>query len=598
MNKVYNIFYTLLIVGLISTSCNTDFLDTTPSDKLSELSVFGDPNLTETYVNGIYTDIQHPFAGRKVVMKAEFVDEAHDMWYNFYEFNNCMMTSDDDANWLYEDWDYNYSNIRKCNLFFKNFDEDVFESEEVGGVSWSDRLKGEAHFLRAFFYHQLVSLYGGVPIITKIYDLNDDFKVARNTYEECIDFIVAECDSAASFLPVENTDDNVGRATKGAALALKSEVLLYAASELHNNNTVFSGYSNPEYLGYVSGNAQDRWREAKDAAKAVIDLGTYDLYTGTSDSLAQNYNNLFIASETTEDIFVRYFLEKSGRSGNGLPLGNGTNGYHCYGQNTPTGNIVDAYEMADGTRFDWNNPECAAEPYKNRDPRFYASVLYEGVNYKERPEDVQAYDPVGIIQVGTWETWNATTNEMEEVYGLDSRNSVIEPYNGGYTGYYLRKFVDPSVDGQYTKGQSVPWRYLRYTEILLNYAEACIELGEDAEARTYINKIRERVGMPDINESGDELRELFRNERRVELAFEDKRFYDVRRWATGSDGYQDATGVDVRYELDYSTHTTATVPAITPITVQSRSWNDKAYFFPISRDEINRNSLLVQNPGY
>jgi hypothetical protein len=598
MNKVYNIFYTLLIVGLISTSCNTDFLDTTPSDKLSELSVFGDHNLTETYVNGIYTDIKHPFAGRKVVMKAEFVDEAHDMWYNFYEFNNCMMTSDDDANWLYEDWDYNYSNIRKCNLFFKNFDEDVFESEEVGGVSWSDRLKGEAHFLRAFFYHQLVSLYGGVPIITKIYDLNDDFKVARNTYEECIDFIVAECDSAASFLPVENTDDNVGRATKGAALALKSEVLLYAASELHNNNTVFSGYSNPEYLGYVSGNAQDRWSEAKDAAKAVIDLGTYDLYTGTSDSLAQNYNNLFIASETTEDIFVRYFLEKSGRSGNGLPLGNGTNGYHCYGQNTPTGNIVDAYEMADGTRFDWNNPECAAEPYKNRDPRFYASVLYEGVNYKERPEDVQAYDPVGIIQVGTWETWNATTNEMEEVYGLDSRNSVIEPYNGGYTGYYLRKFVDPSVDGQYTKGQSVPWRYLRYTEILLNYAEACIELGEDAEARTYINKIRERVGMPDINESGDELRELYRNERRVELAFEDKRFYDVRRWATGSDGYQDATGVDVRYELDYSTHTTATVPAITPITVQSRSWNDKAYFFPISRDEINRNSLLVQNPGY
>jgi len=598
MNKVITYFYSLLVISSIFVSCDTDFLETTPSGELSELSVFGDPDLTETYVNGIYANIQHPLAGEKMVMKSEFVDEAHDMWYNYYEFNNCMMTSDDDADWDFETWDLNYSNIRKCNLFFKNLNEEVFKDEEVDGVFWSDRLKGEVHFLRAFFYHQLVSLYGGVPIITQVYDLDDDFEIARNTYEECVSFIVAECDSAASLLPVENTGDNIGRATKGAALALKSEVLLYAASELHNNNTVFSGYSNPEYLGYVSGNAQDRWREAKDAAKAVIDLGTYDLYTGTSDSLAQNYNNLFIATETEEDIFVRYFLEKDGCSGNGLPLGTGPNGYHCWGQATPTGNIVDAYEMSDGTKFDWNKTECAAEPYKNRDPRFYASVLYEGVVYKERPEDVLPYDSIGVIQVGTWETWNVTTNEMKEVYGLDSRSSVIEPYNGGYTGYYLRKFIDPSVDGQYTQGQSVPWRYLRYTEILLNYAEACIELGEDAEARTYINKIRERVGMPDIDESGDELREHYRNERRVELAFEDKRFYDIRRWATGSDGYQDARGVDVRYKLDYSAHTTAAIPTITPITVQTRSWDNKAYFFPITRDEMNKNSLLIQNPGY
>ena len=187
---------------------------------------------------------------------------------------------------------------------------------------------------------------------------------------------------------------------------------------------------------------------------------------------------------------------------------------------------------------------------------------------------------------------------MEEEYGLDTRNSVIEAYNGGYTGYYLRKFVDPEVDGLYTRGSNVPWRYFRYSEILLNYAEACIELGEEAEARTYINKIRGRVEMPEIEKSGDDLKERYRNERRVELAFEDNRFYDVRRWVIGSEAYQDATGVDVLYELDYDTYTTASIPTITPKTIQTRSWDNKGYFFPIFRDEINKNSLLVQNPGY
>ncbi len=598
MNNIYYKIYKLLIVCVILASCNTDFLETTPSDRLSDASVFADPDLTETYVNAIYANVQHPLSGSKMVIKGEFVDECHDMWYTFDEFNNCLITSDDDGDWSFEDWDLNYTNVRKCNLFFANFDEGVFEGEEVDGVLWSDRLKGEVYFLRAFFYHQLVSMYGGVPIIKKVYELDDDFEAARDSYEDCIDFIVADCDSAASLLPEENTDDNLGRATKGAALALKSEVLLYAASDLHNNNDIFSGYSNPEYLGYTSGSAEDRWEEAKDAAKAVMDLGIYYLYYGTSDSMAENYNSLFLETQTEEDIFVRFFREEDGRSGNGLPLGSGPNGYHCWGQNTPVGNLVDAYEMKDGTEFDWDNTECSAEPYKNRDPRFYASILYEGLVYKERPEDVIPYDSIGVIQVGTWEVWDPETNSIEEEYGLDSRSSVIEAYNGGYTGYYLRKFVDPEVDGQYTKGSDVPWRYFRYSEILLNYAEACIELGEEGEARTYINMIRERVGMPNIDETGDKLKERYRNERRVELAFEDNRFYDVRRWVIGSDAYQDATGVDVLYKLDESTHVTATVPTITPKTIQTRSWDDKGYFFPISRDEINKNSLLVQNPDY
>lgn len=172
----------------------------------------------------------------------------------------------------------------------------------------------------------------------------------------------------------------------------------------------------------------------------------------------------------------------------------------------------------------------------------------------------------------------------------------IEPWNGGYTGYYLRKFIDPSVDGRYS-GSATPWRIFRFGEILLNYAEACIELGEDAEARTYINMIRRRAAMPEITESGAALRDRYRQERRIELYMEDKRFYDVRRWVLGPETYVDLTAVDVRYKLNPD-KTTATVPTITPKVHQTRKWDDKSYFFPIMRDEINKNDLLVQNPGY
>jgi len=604
MKKIFRI-YIALIVGVFSTSCSTDFLDTTPSDKISDVSVFSDPNLTETFVNGIYCSITHPMAGYNGILKAEYVDEAHDMWYQFSEFNKCMLTPDNLQTWWFENWDALYSNIRKCNMFFANFREDIFGNTEVDGVLWKDRLKGEVHFLRAFFYHQLVSLYGGVPIITKVYKLDDNFSIARDSYANCIDFIVAECDSAASLLPETNTGNNKGRITKGAALALKSEVLLYAASELHNNNSLFSNFSNPELLGYTSGDSKSRWEKAQDAAKAVIDLGLYSLYKAnpaSTDSIAENYAEIFIADETEEDLFVKYFLSKDGGianvtdAGNNLPLVAGPNGYHLYGEDTPIGNLVDDYEMIDGSYFDWNNPVHAADPYKNRDPRFYASILYEGEKYKERPEDVQPLDPNGVIQVGTWETWNAQMNQMVEVYGLDSRNSSIEPFNAGYTGYYLRKLIDPSVNAQYS-GQSAPWRFLRYTEIILNYAEACIELGEDPEACYYINMIRKRAGMPDINESGVALRDRYRHERRIELAFEDKRFYDVRRWLIGTEGYTDAKGVDVRYKLN-ADHTTALKPTITPKVIQTRYWDNKAYFFPISREEMNKNNLLIQNPNY
>jgi len=338
---------------------------------------------------------------------AEFgkiVDEAHDMWYGFLEFNNSLQTSDDLQGWRYEDWASNYRSIRKCNVFFEKVDQGKFNDVLIDGKTLKDRLTGEAHFLRAFLYTQLVNLYGGVPIIKTTYGLTDDFKIARNTYSDCIKFIVEECDLAAGLLPLDNTGGNYGRATKGAALALKSQVLIYAASELHNNNPKFSGFANPALLGYTSGTAQERWTAAKNATKAVMDLNLYSLYKpepATGAEATQNFIDLFIADRTTEDIYVKFFIPKEGGNsfwddnyGNNLALVSGPNGFHLWGQNAPSGNAVDAYEMTDGSKFSWNNPAHAALPYANRDPRFYSSVLYEGVKWRSRPQDVAAMDLV------------------------------------------------------------------------------------------------------------------------------------------------------------------------------------------------------------
>jgi len=586
----------ILCIMICTSSCKKDFLDTKPSTEFSGDDIWNDPNLIEAFVNGIYLNVDNPANGGDGLLKGEFVDEMHDQWFSFFEFNNSLITPDNLASWPHENWDKLYKNIRSCNIYFSKIN-----GAKIDDAQLKDRMTGEVHFLRAYLYHQLVSLYGGVPIIKKAYGLNDVFAVKRDSYSDCINFISKECDSAALLLPLVQSGSNQGRVTKGAALALKARTLLYAASDLHNK-PVFSGYAQQELIRYTDGNQASRWRAAKDAAKAVIDLGIYRLYKADpapGDSIAQNFANIFISNGTEEDIWVRYFKTTSLNGSpdlNSLSLVSGPNGYHLYGQDTPSGEMADHFEMSDGTPFSWSDPSKANQPYKNRDPRFYASILYEGVKFKPRPSDITNLDPVGVIQVGTWQRWNASSNSMEEVYGLDSRKGPVENFNGGYTGYYLRKFIDPAINGQFSTN-GTPWRYMRYAEVLLNYAEACIELNEESEARSALNQIRKRAGMPNITDSGNALRNRCRNERRVELAFEEHRFYDVRRWLIAPEAYQQFSGVSVVYKLN-ADHTTATIPTITPIVVQKSAWLDKAYLFPVSRDEMNKNALLVQNPNY
>lgn len=233
-------------------------------------------------------------------------------------------------------------------------------------------------------------------------------------------------------------------------------------------------------------------------------------------------------------------------------------------------------EQTDGTLtintesgYDPNNP------YEGRDPRFYATILYDGA------------------------MWMGRETETFEG-GLDSPESSIQPWNASLTGYALKKFLNEDIPpvGN-TERPTNPWIYFRYAEILLNYAEAEFELGNEDVAREYLSNVRNResVKMPPVTDSGEKLRERIYNERMVELAYEEHRIYDVRRWVIGDQVYKPIHIVDVTYKLN-DDHTTSIVPTITPKVFETWSWDNKAYFFPIMRTEMNKNSLLVQNPGY
>jgi starch-binding outer membrane protein, SusD/RagB family len=603
----------ILFVCMLALACNTDFLNTKPLGEATTDDVWKDPALTEAFVNEIYNGLGS--GGFLETMLASATDET--MFTHNYGLKNMVEAtiSPTDAEYLTTrstmQWGELYKRIRACNVFFANISKVPFDNTLQG-----NRLRGEVFFLRAYFYHQLLRTYGGIPLIDKVYTLDDtDYMVARNTFGECVDHIVKDCDSAATWLHGTEGVSTKGRATEGAALALKSRILVYAASDLHDAPTAkalsptIAAMSKPELLAYTDGDRASRWQKAKDAAKAVMDLGTYSLAYPTPASVTEasaNYQAMFL-KDNTESIFSRYFLNAKDEPGGEIGKYNGLNGYHNWSGNTPTELLVDDYEMADGTAFSWDIPAEKANPYVNRDPRFYASILYDGAGWRQRPADVTAMDPANQVQAGTYEVWDPDAQKVVTVPGLDTRQGPIENWNGSFTGYYMKKFIDPTVDAQYFN-QQVPYPFLRYTEVILNYVEACIELGQDDEAKQYLNLIRTRAGMPSITATGSDLRDRYRHEREIEMVFEEQRFYDIRRWMTAPvTAGRALRGINVIGKLKPGSQVTLYKhdPAnydytYTPVTLvaENRLWLDKMYFMPIQRDEINRNSNLVQNPGY
>ena len=618
----------LWVIAICTVACNDDFVSTKPLGEVSDEAAWQDAGLAEAFVTEIYNGFGQ--GGFDEEMLASLSDEA--MFTHPGRGINVITearSNDADQGWNSQisggthNWGNLYRRIRATNVAIERLAEPEFDNSS--GIA--DRLRGEALFLRAFFYTELLRYYGAVPLVDHVYGLeDDDYTIARSTFEEQVEFIVSDCDQAAELLTDAPVVD--GRASSAAALALKARVLTKAASDLHDiptasaNSEVISGYANPEYLGYVSGNQTARWQRAKEAANAVLDAYgpgyMMDLTEPvTPEEGTENYLSISMgggssavsANGKADLILGRFFIDLKDEGGNYVGRNNGPNGYHNWAGNTPIQQLVDDYTMADGTPFNWNNPAHAAMPYQNRDPRFYATILYDGADWKPRTTDVAGRDPVNQIQTGQYEIMQGGNKVIH--YGLDTRNSPVEDWNGSHTGYYMRKFIDPdpAVVDQNTR-QFIPWPVLRFTEVVLNYVEACIELGEDAEARNWLNRIRYRAGMPAITASGDALRNAYRNERRIELAYEEHRFHDARRWMIAGETLGRKVGI-VRilgrlkagssvsvYRYDPENYTyTYTVGTVDP-GIENRQWLDKMYFIPIHRDEMNRNDKLVQNPGY
>ncbi|WP_233603764.1 MULTISPECIES: RagB/SusD family nutrient uptake outer membrane protein [unclassified Pedobacter] len=585
-------------------------------------SVWKDPATAQAFVNDIYNGLGN--GGFSEQMLASVSDEA--MFTHptrGIDLVNNATINPSTLGWVDDTWAYKqmYNRIRACNITIEKI---TGGDNSLTSQSLKDQLLGEAYFLRAYFYQQLLRYYGAVPLITKTYVLDDNYNVKRNTYEECVNFIIKDCEEANRLLTGKTLDK--GRTSALAALALKSRVLIYAASDLHDRAKLTAKITGIpaqklDFLSYASGNQTDRYKLAQTAAKAVLDANKgYKFTLLARESFADgqaNFKSIAMgggskaqgidAAAASELIFARYFITQSN---NRHAQQNGPNGYHNWAGNTPIGLLVDDYEMNDGSKFSWANATQKANPYQNRDPRFYATILYDGAGWKPRDKASGNVDPASQIQTGIYDL--LSNGSVTDFKGLDTRGSSIENWNGSWTGYYYHKFIDPDptiVDA--SAPQTIPWPFFRYTEAAFNYIEASIELGELTNATNWLNKIRFRAGMPAVTATDQAgLREVYRHERRIEMAYEEQRYHDTRRWLIAGETlgrkvtYIKVTGkfkpgktMSAPYHYDNTVYDYTYSP-VEENAQENRSWDNKLYFRPFSRDEINKNNLLEQNPGY
>lgn len=549
------------------------FLDRDIITNLREKNVNYSYDFTRSRVSAIYNMLPQGFDEIDGAMLASATDESEHTFEtsNVQKFNTGSWNAYDNPD---GEWNRNYQAIRMVNVFLStsdsvNLDAYRLNPEASQQTIYQNRLaeikrwKYEVRFIRAFFYFELIKRYGGIPIITDVLSINDDPATQkRNTLAESVQYVLDECDSAANNLPVTYGSDDLGRITKGAALALKSRMLLYAASDLFNSTSWAQGYTNPDLISMPTGDRAARWKAAADAAKVVIDLA------GSGYALHTSYATLFRTFNSPEIIFTRragasnYFERAS------FPVG------YDLGQSgtTPSQNLVDAYEVkvssTSAIPFDWTNTTHAANPYANRDPRLGLTVLLNNTTFKGR-----AVEP-----------W---------VGGLDGLGTT----NATRTGYYLRKYVDESVNLLTGTTSVHSWIFIRLGEIYLNYAEALNEYSPGhADIKTYVDRVRARSGvaMPPLPSglTQTEMRQRIRNERRVELAFEGHRHWDARRWMMGAETLGSILrGIRIN-------KTGANTFTYAPFDVETRAFDSKMYLYPIPQQELMKAKGLVQNPGW
>ena len=638
MNKIKFIAAIIAIGSALTlSSCSSDFMDLKPSTEYTEDVVFSDAGLAQAFVTQLYNDIRH---GALEHTLDGLTDDAY-FTHNYGQkaINECAV-SQSGIEWYDNDnnpfkWVNRYRGIRNANLVISR----IGEVPEKGGYDLS-RMKGEAYYLRAHMYSELLRGYGGVPI-TSVYSLTDveAMKIPRNTVGEVLDYILADLTEAEKALPATVPDAMLGRVTKYVATGLKARMQLHVASTLYADRTI-----NTLACNQYTGDRMALYRAAKANALKVINEGPFklvDCSVGTNVERAELFKAIITDKKNSEQMFVRNFGIDAGDK-NRMGLWHGPNGYHNWAGTTPAHDLVMAFEFEDGSLATPNDEGALfkpgdwrkGNPYNGREPRFYATVATDGNTWgRPRTPDGAVFDPtpMGKLQAGTYELTAGSpggkdisidlpaglgTVKFYGVPGVDTRQGPIEDWNGSWTGYYERKLIDCAVDAQGTP-QAVPWTFMRLAEMYTIVAEASVELNELDDAAKYIDILRARVGnvpsrealkaqKKEFNQAN--MREFVRHERRVEFAYESTRYFDVRRWMI-ADVTNSKPLCGIRVIARLKPGATQSIPYIhnedkydyyyyvNPIGNENRRWENKMYFAPIKLDEIRRNPNLIQNPG-
>lgn len=593
----------LILAALFTLSCKKGFLDQVPNDRLTLDETFSNRLTAEKFLNNIYSSVPDEFGQRNPGSSNAGLwtggsDEAEFTWGGVA--SNAVNIGNWDANsgFVYAYWNNYYRGIRSATFFMANIEK----VKNDLSPQLMTQYRAEARALRAMYYFYLVRLYGPVILLGDKVVAPDvpssEVQLPRSSMDECVAYITTELDAAAKDLPVTPAnDDSYGRITKGIALAFKAQTLFLAASPLYNGNNDLSSLKNKDGKALVSQSFDvNKWKAAADAYKSFITQfvpGTYDLFKKTDangnfdpylscrDVFLTDWNKEVILARPESSLSARqYEMTPYHRGANSASRGGGALG--------ATQNQVDAFFMQNGKSINdagsgYVSTGFAAtatkytkagiyNPWVNREPRFYVNITYNGSTWLNTND--------GLI---TTELYN-TGNSGKQTGGNDYST----------TGYVVRKAMglgNWNIDRR-------PVILYRLANVFMDYAEALNEANPgDPDILKYLNLIRERAGVP-LYGSADlpvpagqtEMSAALRKERRVELAFENVRFFDTRRWKIA-----ETTDNGPVYGLDINKNLPDFLQVVT---FESRVFNKRHYLFPIPSNDVNVDENLVQNPGW
>lgn len=587
-----HIIYIISLVILAFLSCSKDFLERRPRDLIIEDDAYGSQSGLEALSAQLYSDMLLEDFGYEVAEQAGYLATVGDEAVRSYTWASGTINGTVVGNW-FGSWDY--AKIRRANDFIA----------KVPRAKVSENLKqrfiAEARFIRAFHYFQLVKRYGGVPLVTSVqqYAFGEDPRslfVKRNTEKDIFDFISAELDTIVTILPESYPTADRNRINKYVAYALKSRAMLYAASIAKYGQLQLDGL-----VGIPAADAQQYWESSRDAAQAIITSGRYQLMDEGADK-SLNFQNIFLVENNPEIIFNKvYRLPEKGHS---YDYYNAPQSFKVdYGcAINPTLDFVEEFEYVDGSpgklklKDAAGNPILYAKPndlFQGKDPRLFASIILPFSEWQGGTLEIRR----GIIRNGSRVTAeNLTTGYPQSTssFKLVGKDGPLTTGDPTKTGFYVKKSMTPSKRVNFNES-TTPYIVFRLGEILLNYAECSMELGNSSEALMAVNQIRVRAGIAKqqvIN------LEKIRHERKIELAFENHRIWDLRRWRTATT-VLDNLPFHALYpwlmweeDNDVSSMKYSFEKVVAP--KNARTFPEKVYYEPLPQG----NPTYIQNPLY